>query len=80
MQYQLNSMYPEGERNPTIAFLSVFSTNPLAALAVDQPFDYCLLKQGNGGTQSLPRYRYRADGKRIDNITDWCLNQFIAKV
>jgi predicted helicase len=57
----------------------VFSTNPLAALAVDQPFDYCFLKQGNGGTQSLPRYRYAADGKRVDNITDWALNQFIAQ-
>jgi predicted helicase len=78
MQYQLNAMFRGGKPNPTIAFLSVFSTNPLAALAVDQPFDYCFLKQGNGGTQSLPRYRYDADGKRVDNITDWSLNQFIA--
>ena len=78
MQYQLNAMFRGGKPNPTIAFLSVFSTNPLAALAVDQPFDYCFLKQGNGGTQSLPRYRYGAVGNRIDNITDWSLNQFIA--
>jgi predicted helicase len=79
MQYQLNAMFRGGKQNPTIAFLSVFSTNPLAALAVDQPFDYCFLKQGNGGTQSLPRYRYGADGKRVDNITDWSLNQFTAQ-
>jgi len=26
----------------------------------------------------LPRYRYTPDGKRIDNITDWGLAQFIA--
>ena len=79
MHYQLHAMFRGGKPNPTIAFLSVFSTNPLAALAVDQPFDYCFLKQGNGGTQSLPRYRYAADGKRVDNITDWALNQFIAQ-
>ncbi len=78
MQYQLNAMFRGGKPNPTITFLSVFSTNPLAALAVDQPFDYCFLKQGNGGTQSLPRYRYGADGKQVDNITDWSLNRFIA--
>jgi len=78
MQYQLGAMFRGGKPNPTIAFLSVFSTNPLAALAVDQPFDYCFLKQGNGGTQSLPRYRYGPDGKRADNITDWSLNQFVA--
>lgn len=77
MQYQLNAIFPDGKQNPTITFLSVFSTNPLAVLAVDQPFDYCFLKQGNGGTQSLPRYRYGADSKRVDNITDWSLNQFI---
>ena len=76
MTYQLGAMFRNGRPNPTITFLSVFSTNPLAALAVDQPFDYCFLKQGNGGTQSLPRYRYDKDGEFVDNITDWAHNQF----
>jgi predicted helicase len=30
---------------------------------------------GNGGTESLPFWRYQ-DGERIDNITDWALDQF----
>jgi len=77
MQYQLGSIF-RGKPNPTIAFLCVDSSNPLAALAVDQHFDYCLLKMGNGGTQSLPRWRYDDDGNRHDNITDWARDQFRA--
>ena len=77
MQYQLGSIFT-GEPNPTIAFLCVDSSNPLAALAVNQQFDYCLLKMGNGGTQSLPRWRYDSNGNRHDNITDWSHEQFRA--
>ena len=29
-----------------------------------------------GGTQCLPLYRYEANGDRLDNITDWGLQQF----
>ncbi|CAN5278436.1 hypothetical protein BH10PSE7_BH10PSE7_23660 [soil metagenome] len=75
MQYQLDSMF-RGEPNPTIAFLSVFSNNPLAALITVSPFDYCFLKMGNGGTQGLSRYRYTKEGERVDNITDWALKEF----
>ena len=75
MQYQLGAIF-SGEPNPTIAFLSVDSSNPLAVLAVNQHFDYCLLKKGNGGTQSLPRWRYEGEGRRVDNISDWALMQF----
>ena len=45
-------------------------------MAVDEPFDYCLLKVGNGGTQSLPRFQFDANGEAHDNITDWALKQF----
>src|SRR3546814_1343814 len=38
VQYQLPSMF-KGNPNPTIAFLSVSSSNPLAAMAVDRVFD-----------------------------------------
>ncbi len=78
MQYQLGSIFL-GAPNPTIAFLCVDSSNPLAALAVTEHFDYCLLKMGNGGTQSLPRWRYDGEGERQDNITDWALDQFRAR-
>ena len=64
--------------NPTIAFLGVHSSNPLTTLATNGPFDYCLLKRGNGGTESVPRWVFLADGSSIDNITDWALKKFKA--
>src|SRR5205085_10631908 len=33
-------------------------------------------KMGNGGTFAIPLYRYTKEGQRIDNITDWALQQF----
>jgi predicted helicase len=62
--------------NPTIAFLCVYSSNPLAVMACDGPFDYCLLKMGNGGTESVSRWASDANGGRVDNISDWSLKQF----
>lgn len=76
MQYQLAALYT-GVPNPTIAFLCVSSSNPLAALAVAQPFDYCLLKMGNGGTQAMPLWYFDSQGQRKDNVTDWALDRFI---
>jgi predicted helicase len=73
--YRLDAIF-RGEPNPTIAFLCVFSTNPLTTMAVTQPFDYCLLKMGNGGTECLPYWRYDKTGHRVENITDWSLDQF----
>lgn len=73
--YQLDAVFKD-EPNPTIAFLCVFSSNTLATMAVNQPFDYCLLKMGNGGTECLPFWRYDKDGNRCDNITDWALDQY----
>ncbi len=77
MQYQLGSMFRRKEPNPTISFLCVFSSNPLAALAVQQPFDYCLLKMGNGGTQAVSYWYYDKRGNRNENITDWALEEFV---
>ena len=78
MTYQMPSMFGRGT-NPTLAFLGVASENPLAAFAIDSIFDLCLLKNGNGGTQSVPRFRFGRDGDRLDNITDWALAQFAAR-
>jgi predicted helicase len=63
-------------RNIAIGFLCVSSANPLSTLASEFPLDYGLLKQGNGGTQALYRFRYSSDGTRLDNITNWALEQF----
>jgi predicted helicase len=74
---ELGAMIPSFQRdNRIIAFLSVSSANPAAAMVSDKPVDYGLLKAGNGGTQCLFRYRYTRDGEQIDNITDWALNKF----
>jgi predicted helicase len=75
VQYKLPTIFT-GPANPTISFLCVDSSNPLAALAVERPFDYCLLKKGNGGTQCLPRWAYDEAGTGLDNITDWSLAEF----
>jgi len=75
VQYKLPAIFA-GTANPTITFLCVDSSNPLATLAVERQFDYCLLKKGNGGTQCLPRWAYDDGGNRLDNITDWSLAEF----
>ena len=65
------------EKNILIGFLSIISNNPLSSLASTNLIDLCLLKQGNGGTQCLPLYRYTSTGERLDNITEWGLQQFV---
>lgn len=49
-------------------------------MATNHLFDTSLLKNGNGSTQSLPRYRIpKGEGGRLDNITDWALKQFTGR-
>jgi predicted helicase len=76
VQYQLNRMYHHGEPNPSIAFMSIGSSNPLSALGIDGVFDYCFLKKGNGGTQAVSRWFYDKSGCKESNITDWGVNLF----
>ena len=78
MQNRMPSIFGKnGEsENLVICFLSVSANSQLSSLCSDKLFDLCLLKQGNGGTQCLPLYRYDAKGNRLDNITNWSLAQF----
>ncbi len=76
MQYQLPSIFPDNADNFAIALS--YQTPMFACLVADSVFDYALLKFGNGGTQSLPLYRYNVDGERVENITTWALEQFRA--
>ncbi|MBZ9954720.1 type ISP restriction/modification enzyme [Mesorhizobium sp. BR1-1-15] len=62
--------------NIVIAFRNVAADDGLSVLASNAPIDYSLVKTGNGGTESLPRYRYSRGGERVDNITDWGLKEF----
>ncbi|QQR38817.1 type ISP restriction/modification enzyme [Devosia rhizoryzae] len=79
--YAQKSLFPSANRqeNQAINFYSISSDKALATLATDQVIDLGYLKQGNGGTFSLGRYRYTATGERIDNITSWGENKFIAR-
>lgn len=72
MQYQLNSLFPEGQRNLTICF-TCHKQVPFAIQATDMVFDYGF---GARDTQGLPLHYYTVSGERIENITDWALGQF----
>ena len=60
-------------KNPVISFPGIGSSKPFSTLAADRIFSLDLLEK----TQCLPFYRYDKDGNRIDNITDWGLEQFV---
>lgn len=77
--YAQRAFFPRAQHdeNLSINFYSINSDKPLAALAADIVCDLGFLKQGNGGTFSLPLYRYTSSGERVDNITDWGMKQFL---
>jgi predicted helicase len=83
VSFQTNAILPYGQSErldlPVIAFHGMRASQPFATLVTNAPFDICLLKTGNGSSFGLPRYRYIADGERIDNITNWAENKFIAR-
>ncbi len=73
-----NPYFYKGTPNPTIIFRCVASNDPLASFATDCLFDQGALKTGNGRTFGVARYRYTKSGERVDNITDWAVQQFRA--
>lgn len=74
--FPIKTDFTENHENLVICFLSIISSHPLAIIATNKVFDYCLLKSGNGATQSVSLWTYSEDGKREENITDWALKQF----
>jgi predicted helicase len=71
--YQLSQILPNNQvENKIITFSGTSSSKPFAALATDKIFSLDTIEK----TQCLPLYRYDKDGNRIDNITDWGLEQF----
>jgi predicted helicase len=76
-QYQMPVIWPDATtENEAICFtvggrlpFTTFGTKALPSLTV-------LSLDAN---QCLPRYRYTKSGERIDNITDWALNKFVAR-
>ncbi|QND63669.1 N-6 DNA methylase [Mesorhizobium loti] len=64
-------------KNLSITFTGPDSQKPWLALAVNQVPDLHFVGSA-AGTMELPRYRYSKSGERIDNITDWGFNKFVA--
>ncbi len=77
-QFRLPSLY-RSDPNPSILFLGIATTNEFAAFSSNRIFDFGVLKAGNGRTQGVTLYRYTKSGERVDNITDWAFNKFVAQ-
>jgi len=75
--YQMFNLFPKPEsENKLIGFMGQSAGKPFCVLATDVIPDLNSISPASGGTQCLPLYRYDKDGNRIDNITDWALEQF----
>ena len=77
MQYQIPSIFFNGTgRNKVIILNNSANRRPYTCLASDNIFN----NNFNGDPmECLPFYRYDVNGNRLENITDWGLNQFIKK-
>ncbi|MDB5695870.1 MAG: methyltransferase, partial [Sphingomonas bacterium] len=80
MPYLNDQIFPfsGSSENLSIDFTGPDSQKPWMTLATGMVCDLHLVGSG-AGTVELPRYRYTKTGERIDNITDWALNKFVAR-
>jgi predicted helicase len=75
--YQMFNIFPSSEsENKLIGFMGQSAGKPFSVIATNLIPDLNCISPASGGTQCLPLYRYDKNGDRIDNITDWGLNQF----
>jgi len=77
MTYQIPSIFPGNiqKENLVICCTDVGSQKPFMTIASDSVPDLHVVGAASSA-QCLPLYRYDKDGNRIDNITDWALEQF----
>jgi len=75
--YQNDAIFPIGEKdnNKVIWFSGLSSSKPFQCLATNILSGIDFLEK----TQGLPLYRYGESGERVENITDWGLEQFRAR-
>lgn len=73
MQYLLRNIFGVNQGSSCITISGIPAAKPFQTLAIDSVPCYDMLEK----TQTLPLYRYEK-GQRIDNITDWALEQFSA--
>lgn len=74
--YQQTNLFPFGldAENLEIGFSGLSAAKPFQTLVVNNLPSYDLLEK----TQFAARYRFTKSGERVDNITDWGLNKFVA--
>lgn len=72
MTYQWFDIYKKGEQNRYIAFSAPGNNKSFHLLSSDGLIDLHF----TGDAQCLPLYRFSESGERIENITDWGLQQF----
>lgn len=65
----------ESGANSAIFFNDPGARAPFSPLASSLPGEFHLAASSDG-FQALPRFRFADDGGRLDNITDWALEQF----
>jgi len=75
--YRQTSIFPIGKnsKNCVIVFTDPTAQKPWMTLASNYLVDLHLVGSG-AGSVCLPLYRYTSSGERIDNITDWAVDQF----
>jgi len=75
--YQQDSIFPVASdwHNKVIVYTQAGSQKPFCVLAADRLPDLHLVGAA-AGTECMPFYRFDNFGNRIDNITDWSLDQF----
>ena len=78
VQYQTHRLFDGATPNASITVMGDSSGKPYFAFAIDSVPDLNFVSPGSGGTMTFARYRYTKSGDRIDNITDWALNKFVA--
>jgi predicted helicase len=80
MAYQTPLLFGDGSiRNPAITVMGDSTGKPYFCLAIDTIPDLNFVSPASGGTQTLALRRLDSNGNKIDNITDWGLEQFGAK-
>ncbi|GCA95700.1 type ISP restriction/modification enzyme [Microcystis aeruginosa] len=71
--FQWFKIFEEGDlKQKYIAFVTLGNSKPFHCLSSSSIIDLHL----TGDSQCLPLYYYEKEGNRIDNITDWGLQQF----
>src|SRR5438270_297083 len=76
--YRMPNIFPEGSgRNKAIFFSDRGARSPFSVLATNQVAELHLCASTDG-FQSVPLYQISRDGRRLENITDWALEQFQA--